>query len=47
MFNLAKKLRELIVVGFIACTGITIGCSNEKATAAPNSTQVPEESTRH
>lgn len=30
MFNLAKKLRALIAVGFIACTGIAIGCSNEK-----------------
>lgn len=30
MLNLAKKLRALIAVGFIACTGIAIGCSNEK-----------------
>ena len=30
MFNLAKKLRALIAVGFIVCTGIAIGCSNEK-----------------
>ena len=30
MFNLAKKLRALIAVGFIACTGITFGCSSEK-----------------
>lgn len=30
MFNLAKKLRALIAIGFIACTGIAVGCSNEK-----------------